>query len=48
MEETHHLLLAVLAAVLVNILVLLTVDRGPWTVDCRDQVEIYVRSYMIK
>ena len=48
MEEIHHLLPAILAAVLVNILISLNVDRGPWTVDHHDQVEIYVRSYMIK
>ena len=49
MERTHHpLLLAVLAAILVNILALLNVDRGPWTVDRHDQVEIYLRSHMIK
>ena len=48
MEEIHHPLPAFLAAVLVDILTSPNVDRGPWTVDQQDQVEIYIRSYMIK
>ena len=43
MERTYHpLLRAILTATLVNILALLKVDRGPWTMDRQDQVEIYL------